>query len=273
MKYLDTAMAELALVGLVLTQPGVVSAFGVSSRCSATLRNHAFLAAALLRLVKEDPNGETGGTSHRRGPFVDDQDGAAASYTAADDKSASSAHQAVTGTVNERLLAELQQAADKEKFSARSNAGQKLGFAFRSSKTDAERKASIAEARDLNGVNPLVALAGSLIALGGAAGLWLATQYLAAYFALHPVETDVYFVARVAAVFRNVAIGLVSLASGFFGVTGIGILLLAVRVAYGVVTGELDPTPIKSYKKGGAELDVGNAWDLMLSKTSKRGRR
>ena len=180
---------------------------------------------------------------------------------------------AATGTVNERLLAELKQAAEQEKYGARSKMGQKMGLnSFRSSQTDEERRAATEEARDLNGVNPLIALAGSLFALAGAAGLWLLTQYLAGYFALHPVESDVYFVTRVAAVVRNVVMGFVSLASGFFGVTGLGILMLVVRVAYGVATGELDSTPIKTSKKGD-ELDVSSVWDFMLNKKSKRGRR
>jgi hypothetical protein len=150
--------------------------------------------------------------------------------------------------------------------------------AFKSSKTDAERQAALVEARNLNGVNPLIALAGSLFALTSAAALWYLTQYLATYFAMHPVvETDFYFVSRVSSVFRNVVMGLVSLASGFFGVTGVGILLLAARVAYGVAMGELDPTPIPTAKKDDG-LDAtssssNNPWDLMLNKNSKRGRR
>ena len=42
--------------------------------------------------------------------------------------------------------------------------------------------------------------------------------------------------------------GVSSLASGSFGVIGLGIFLLGLRVAYGVATGELDPTPIKQPK-------------------------
>jgi hypothetical protein len=178
---------------------------------------------------------------------------------------------AATNTVNERLLAELKEAENKEKFGARSSYGKKLGLdGFgRSRKTDAEIQASIAEARDLNGVNPVVAITGSFFALGVAAGLWYATKELGTFFVSNPVESDVYFVQRSAQVVRNVVMGMVSLASGFFGVTGLGIFLLGVRVAYGVLIGELDPTPIKQNQQ--EKVDVPNMWDLMMNK--KPGRR
>ena len=66
--------------------------------------------------------------------------------------------------------------------------------------------------------------------------------------------------------------GLSSLASGFFGVVGIGIFLLGLRVAYGVVTGELDPTPIKRPK--GEEIVLPDVWSLMMGKRpNRRGKR
>jgi hypothetical protein len=180
--------------------------------------------------------------------------------------------QAATNTVNERLMAELKAAERKEKFGPRSSAGKKLGLVDgfgRSRKTDAEIEASLEAARDLNGVNPVVAILGSFFALGTAAALWYATGQLGTFFALHPVDTEVYFVVRTAQVVRNVAMGLVSLASGFFGVTGLGIFLLGVRVAYGVMTGELDPTPIKQNQKATSKMP--NVWNFMMNK--KPGRR
>jgi hypothetical protein len=177
---------------------------------------------------------------------------------------------AATNTINERLMEEVREATDQEKFGSRSSIGKKLGLdSFRSEKTDEERQAAIQEARNLNGVNPLVALAGAAFALAAAGGLWAFTNFLAEYFTLHPVESDAYFIQRAAAVFRNVVMGLVSLASGFFGVTGLGIMLLGVRVGYGVMMGELDPTPIKRSKQ--EELEMPNVWDLMMNK--KPGRR
>jgi hypothetical protein len=178
---------------------------------------------------------------------------------------------AATRTVNERLLEELSEASKKEKYGARSSMGKKLGLdSFESSKTDAERAAAIQEAQNLNGVNPIVALAGSTFALAAAGGLWIMTTYLATFFAMHPVTTDVYFVQRVSGVFRNIVMGLSSLASGFFGVTGLGLFLLGIRVAYGVLVGELDPTPLKKSLKEDV-VDLPNVWDFMTNK--KPGRR
>jgi len=176
-----------------------------------------------------------------------------------------------TNTINERLMEELKEATNQETGGS-SSVGKKLGFdAFRSDKTEEEREAAIEEARNLNGVNPAVALAGSAFALAAAGGLWALTGFLAEYFVLHPIESDAFVVERVTAVMRNVIMGIVALASGFFGVTGLGIFLLGVRVAYGVSTGELDPTPIKKAKQED-ELEMPNVWDLMMNKKPNRRR-
>ena len=191
-----------------------------------------------------------------------------------------SSGKAATGTVNERLIAELEEVTGKETSGSRSSFAKKLGLdAFRSSKTDEERRAAIQEARNLNGVNPLVTAAGAVFALGAAYGLWILTSFLGVWFASNPVDSEVYFISRTAAVFRNVVVGMVSLASGFFGVTGLGIFLLTIRVAYGVTSGELDPTPIRNNaSKTGVsspllkedEFQLGSAWDLMRNKKPSR---
>ena len=177
--------------------------------------------------------------------------------------------QAATRTVNERLMAELEEAASKEKYGSRSELTKKFSLdMFRSTKTDEERKAAIEEARNLNGVNPVVTGVASVLALATAFGLWKATTALGIFFATHPVESDWYVVQRSTSVFRNVAIGLVSLGAGFCGVTGLGILLLTGRVAIGVAKGELDPTPLPT--KPGEEVEIPNIWDLMLNKKPNR---
>ena len=176
---------------------------------------------------------------------------------------------AATNTVNARLQAELAAAAEAEKAGGKSKLAKKVKAAFKSEKTDAERQRSIEEARNLNGVNPLVAGGSGLLAFGGSYALWTATSFIAELFANNPVETDFYTAARLSGVFRNVIIGLFSLASGFFGVIGLGLVLLGGRVAIGVLTGELDPTPIR--KRKDQELEMPNVIDLMLNK--KPGRR
>jgi hypothetical protein len=173
---------------------------------------------------------------------------------------------AATNTVNERLMQEIQSQTETQKY------GKSDLFAeFRSKKTEEERRQSIEEARDLNGVNPLVCIGGAAFAWMCAGGLWLFTTYLGVMFASHPMDTDVYFIQRTVGVFRNVVMGLSSLASGFFGVVGVGIFLLGLRVAYGVMVGELDPTPIR--KKGEMEFEMPDVWGLMTGSGKRRGKR
>ncbi|KAL7544235.1 hypothetical protein ACHAWF_007613 [Thalassiosira exigua] len=174
---------------------------------------------------------------------------------------------AATSTVNERLLSEIQASVEKEKYGS-GGKGRDYFKDFRSEKTEEERQRSIEEARDLNGVNPLVCIGGAAFAWACAGALWFFTTYLGVLFASHPLETDAYFVERLAGVFRNMVMGLSSLASGFFGVVGIGIFLLGVRVAYGVVTGELDPTPVRTPK--GEEVVLPDIWGLMMGKKPNR---
>ncbi|GFH54777.1 hypothetical protein CTEN210_11253 [Chaetoceros tenuissimus] len=181
---------------------------------------------------------------------------------------------AKTNTVNERLMAELQAATEAEK-GPKTKMGEKFKGAFRySDKTDEEREAALEAARDLNGVNPVVTILASFFAFGMAFGCWVLTQYLAGVFATHPPPADApYAFVRAASVFRNAVMGLVSLASGFAAVSGLGVFLLGVRVAYGVVTGELDPTPIKKPGVKNDEIEIPNVWDLMMNKKPNRKRR
>eukprot|EP00804_Cyclotella_cryptica_P008726 CCRYP_020480-RA/>CCRYP_020480-RA protein AED:0.44 eAED:0.44 QI:0/0/0/1/1/1/2/0/262 len=165
------------------------------------------------------------------------------------------ANRAATNTVNERLLEEIRAAANAQKYGSSVNSRGKrdLFSEFRSQKSEEERRRSIEEARDLNGVNPLVCIGGAAFAwiCAGGCGFLLPTL-------------------RLAGVFRNVVVGLTSLASGFFGVVGVGIFLLGVRVAYGVLVGELDPTPIK---RKGEEVVLPDVWGLMMGGTRRRGKR
>jgi hypothetical protein len=179
---------------------------------------------------------------------------------------------AATNTVNERLLAELQAAAEQEKGGSRSTLTKKFSLdKFQSTKTDEEREAAIAEARNLNGVNPLVTGVAAVVALAAAYGLWVATTAVGVYLATHPVDSDWYVVQRSATVLRNVAVGLVSLAAGFCGVTGLGLALLTGQVAVGVAKGTLDPTPLPSTQtQQDGLVELPKMWDLMLNKKPTR---
>ena len=176
---------------------------------------------------------------------------------------------AATSTVNERLMSEIQASVDDQKYGTNKK-NREYFREFRSQKTEEERRRSIEEAKDLNGVNPLVCIGGAAFAWACAGGLWFFTTYLGVLFASHPLETDIYFIQRLTGVFRNAVMGLSSLASGFFGVVGIGIFLLGIRVAYGVMTGELDPTHIKRPKSD--EIAMPDVWSLMMGKSNKRGK-
>ena len=185
---------------------------------------------------------------------------------------------AKVNTINERLLSEIKKSEDLQN-NPKTKTGKKtkeIFSAFKSQKTEEERQKAIEEAQNLNGVNPTVALGASFVAFAGAGILWYIKGYLAALFATHPITTDIYSLQRLFAVFRNAVMGLVSLASGFFGVTGMGLFLLGVRVSYGVMTGELDPTPIvrKNPLTGlpeDANSEIPNIWNFMTGKKSKDG--
>lgn len=273
------AMRTLPLVYLALPLSGCQfscafkSANFQSSAVQASLRRHD---SCVVRLASEDDS-----SSQIRSTV--DVDSVEKRFTAASaekseilitpgeqtvqDDTVSS--KAVTSSVNDRLMSEIQASVDKEKYG--SGKTREYFKEFRSQKSEEERQRSIEEARDLNGVNPLVCIGGAAFAWACAGVLWFFTTYLGALFASHPFETDVYFIQRLTQVFRNVVMGLSSLASGFFGVVGVGIFLLGVRVGYGVMTGELDPTPIKKSKSD--EIVMPDVWALMTGKTNRRGKR
>ena len=176
-----------------------------------------------------------------------------------------------TNTINTRLLAEIEAAAraeggPKTKLAAQMN----QIFQYNPSKTPEERQKALDEARDLNGIDPVTTLVAGIVACSIAYGIWTATQYVALVFLSHPMSVDApYMFARIASVFRNLVMGILSLASGFFFVTGLGIFLLGVRVDQGVASGELDPTR-KSVEE---EVVLPNVWDLMMmgKKPRRRG--
>eukprot|EP00957_Ditylum_brightwellii_P101582 7741618-Ditylum_brightwellii.AAC.1 len=77
----------------------------------------------------------------------------------------SSSGGAAINTVNERLMAEIKAAANQEKYGKNvvDDDGKTRPNPF-FTKSEQERQRSIEEARDLNGINPLVAIGGALFA-------------------------------------------------------------------------------------------------------------
>jgi len=180
---------------------------------------------------------------------------------------------AQTNTINTRLLAEIE-AATRAEGGPKTKLASKMSqvFSYSPSKTPEERQRALDQARDLNGISPMTTLTAGVVACIMGYGLWMATQSLAVVFFTHPVSVDApYMFARLASVFRNVVMGITSLASGFFFVTGLGIFLLGVRVTQGVVSGELDPEKKNRSSREEETIELPNIWDLMLGKKKRRG--
>lgn len=129
------------------------------------------------------------------------------------------------GTVNERMMRELQ----------------KTAAPIRRAPTEVESKIQY-EAVDLNGVQPLVLFASAVAVALVSAGAWIFTNVMAVQFTENPLETDIYFLQRISSFIRQVVVGTGALGTGIFGVTALGLGALGVRVTMGVVSGELDPS-------------------------------
>jgi hypothetical protein len=107
-------------------------------------------------------------------------------------------------------------------------------------KAERKIKASEQKKEDLNGINPLTPLSFSLVPAGLSLGGWKLTVYLAGHLAVQYLNSDIYPLQRASIVIRNIVIGLTTLATGFSGVIALGLFLLGIRVAFGVLSGELD---------------------------------
>mmetsp|Transcript_23418 Transcript_23418/g.42274 ORF Transcript_23418/g.42274 Transcript_23418/m.42274 type:complete len:245 (-) Transcript_23418:57-791(-) len=105
-----------------------------------------------------------------------------------------------------------------------------------------DQKRIVQQDVDLNGIDPVTCIFGSIPTAGLSWGFWEFTGKAAEWFVNHPVETDFYPAQRFNFVFQAAVVGLSSLAAGIFGFTALGIFLLGLRVSFGALTGELDPS-------------------------------
>jgi len=105
-----------------------------------------------------------------------------------------------------------------------------------------DQKRIVRKEVDLNGIDPVTCLFGSIPVAGLSYGFWTLTGSAAEWFLAHPIETEFYPVQRLGVAFQTAVVGLSSLAAGIFGFTALGLFLLGLRVAFGAATGELDPT-------------------------------
>mmetsp|Transcript_110623 Transcript_110623/g.298077 ORF Transcript_110623/g.298077 Transcript_110623/m.298077 type:complete len:281 (-) Transcript_110623:129-971(-) len=94
---------------------------------------------------------------------------------------------------------------------------------------------------DLNGIDYMTCILGSIPVAGLSYGFWAFTGATASYFVTHPIDSEFYPVQRLGIAFQTAVVGLSSLAAGIFGFTALGIFLLGIRVAVGISSGELDP--------------------------------
>ena len=95
---------------------------------------------------------------------------------------------------------------------------------------------------DLNGINPVTTIAFSVLPMAMCYGLVLLTKWLSEHFAIDQIDSSIYPIQRGAVVARNLVVGIASLATGFTGVVGLGLLAMGIVVAVGVAKGELDPS-------------------------------
>lgn len=94
------------------------------------------------------------------------------------------------------------------------------------------------EPTDFSKINPLSAFAGSAGAAVISAIAWRLLNDMVLFVAHHSLDDQIYIIQRVAVVVRTTLVCLLALGSGISGVTSLGLLLLALRTSYAVVTRE-----------------------------------
>lgn len=96
------------------------------------------------------------------------------------------------------------------------------------------------EDTDLNGINPVQPLGAAMFAAFISFLFWRITFGLAGALNNVHLDTDFYPAQRVFGIASTAFVGITALGAGVIGVTAIGLLGLAARVTFGVVSGELD---------------------------------
>lgn len=104
-----------------------------------------------------------------------------------------------------------------------------------------DQKRIVTQPQDLNGIDPVTCVLGSVPVAALSYGFWTLTGASAEWFVTHPIESEFYPVQRLGIAFQTAVVGLSSLAAGIFGFTALGIFLLGLRVFVGMAKGELDP--------------------------------
>ncbi|KAJ8599288.1 hypothetical protein CTAYLR_006781 [Chrysophaeum taylorii] len=116
-------------------------------------------------------------------------------------------------TINQQLLAEIEAARGSIRLEA----------------PQVEEKEDI----DFSDVNPLVALSSSVVTMVVAYYMFTFTTFMAASFADHPFTSSYYPIERFAGFLRQAIVGLSSLLTGLTALTGAGVGVLGITVAFG----------------------------------------
>jgi hypothetical protein len=85
---------------------------------------------------------------------------------------------------------------------------------------------------------PLQCLVGAIIAGAIAVGAYFLTQSIAQSFAGNPFQSDNMLALRIAIAVRTLVVGIVALATGVFGIAGLGLLALGVQLTIQQVRGQ-----------------------------------
>mmetsp|Transcript_19420 Transcript_19420/g.59818 ORF Transcript_19420/g.59818 Transcript_19420/m.59818 type:complete len:194 (+) Transcript_19420:275-856(+) len=121
---------------------------------------------------------------------------------------------AEVGTINDKLLAEIEAAKSQYRIEA---------------PQEEER-----ELVDVSDVNPVQSVLSGFAALAAAYVFWLGVSFAAESFAEHPVTSEFYPIQRISTIMRTVVLGLGTLLTGLTAFAGVGLLALGGKVGLGL---------------------------------------
>lgn len=91
---------------------------------------------------------------------------------------------------------------------------------------------------DISNANPASTFLGASVAALLSFAAWNMLNNAVHFAVTHPMDDQIYIVQRVTVVIRTALVSLFALASGFSGVTSLGLFLLTLRLSWATITGE-----------------------------------
>mmetsp|Transcript_18018 Transcript_18018/g.56539 ORF Transcript_18018/g.56539 Transcript_18018/m.56539 type:complete len:244 (-) Transcript_18018:144-875(-) len=116
----------------------------------------------------------------------------------------------------------------------------------------------VREEVDVSDVNPIVAVATSVVTVVAATFMWQFTTFLSVSFAEHPFHSDFYPVERLAGFIRQGIVAASSLLTGLTAAAGLGVGVLGINVAFTRLTTGAAPS---STSPGPADAVVDDSAD------------